>query len=466
METLITRAKKDPLVCIHRSGHGTGLRGVGLVRIVLLVAACLAVLVGRAAASPESPVQPHVYGYFDFPTCVRYSLVHSDALIKNRMEIQIQSADLKDAHSEIVPTFEVQTRYYLARTRNYNTDPGSGAKKFSYSLVMSNFNPLVALVKIKAKSVMVDIATTTHAHRITENIGNIAKLFYRISFLEKSIRADRQIAAIQRNKVNYAKSRNDQGDFDPITLRSWMNGLRGQEIKIRGLEHTLEQSVGQLKLLMGYQPDFHLPLDTRDAANQILHGFNGRLVTFADVQGGNMGLKIIAKREQFQSNLVAGAYLLLFPRPVFIFQDLNNQVDSVSGTTIGLGVDYTLWDGFRRVRDIKRQKLRAGQIKIERDELSRQLYEKFRTLIGDVALAEQKEGYSREQVQLAESSEERALSQYKSGSLTYDLYLDQGIAKLQSHLSTLNAVQERITALIDLATISGGLDKYNAGIRY
>jgi hypothetical protein len=81
-------------------------------------------------------------------------------------------------------------------------------------------------------------------------------------------------------------------------------------------------------------------------------------------------------------------------------------------------------------------------------------------------LAEQKEGYAREQVQLAESSEERALSQYKSGSLTYDLYLDQGIAKLQSHLNTLNAVQERITALIDLATISGGLNKYNAGIRY
>jgi len=30
----------------------------------------------------------------------------------------------------------------------------------------------------------------------------------------------------------------------------------------------------------------------------------------------------------------------------------------------------------------------------------------------------------------------------------------------------LNTVQERVSALIDLATIAGGLNKYNAGIRY
>lgn len=380
------------------------------------------------------------------------------------MEIQIQSADLKDAHAEIFPTFEVQTRYYLARTRNYSED--KQPSKFSYSLVMSNFNPMVALVKIKAKSSMVDAATTAHEHKITENVGNIAKVFYKISILEKSIKIDRQIAALQRNKLNYARSRNEQGDFDPLTLRAWNNSLRGQEIKIRSLEHALQQGIGQLKIMMGYHPDYQLPLDTRDAANQILCGFNGAAVTFADVQASNLGLKVIAKREQLQSVLIAGAYMILFPRPILIFQDLNNQVDSVSGTTFGLGMDYTLWDGLKRVRDIKRQKLRAGQINIERKELSRQLYERFKTLRGDIGLSGEKEGFSREQSKLAESNEERALTQYKAGGLTYDLYVDQSITKANATLNTLKAVQERVDALIDLATISGGLNKYNAGIRF
>jgi len=467
VETLINRAQKDPLVYPRGFVRGgcAGRSAVGRTSVVFMICLCLGV--GSVFASSEPKLQPESYGYFDFPTCVRYSLVHSEAFIKNRMEIQFQSVDLKDAHAEFIPTFEIQTRYYLARTRNYaDTSYSSSAKKFSYSMVMSNFNPLVALVKIKAKGIMVDVATTTHEHKITENIGNIAKLFYRISVLEKNIRAEKQMAAMQRNKVNYAKSRNDQGDFDPLTMRAWTNSLRGQDIKTKTLEHKLAQSVGKLKLLMGYHPDFHLPLDTREAANQILCGFNGRVVTFADVQAHNLGLKILAKREQFQSVLVTGAYLLLFPRPAFIFQDLNNQVDSASGTTFALGLDYTLWDGFKRVRDIKRQKLRAGQLQIERSELSHNLYERFKTLRGDVGLAEEKEGFSREQSMLAESNEERALSQYKAGSLTYDIYMDQGVARVQSHLNTLSAVQERVTALIDLATISGGLNKYNAGIRY
>ncbi len=430
--------------------------------MVILVSLCIFF---AAPLQAGSSVAPASYGYFDFPTCVRYALVHSETLIKNRLEVQIQSADLKDAHSEIFPTFEVQTRYYFARTRNYN-DRTSGNQKFSASLLMTNFNPMLALVKVKAKGILVDAATTTHQHKISEHIGNMAKLFYRISFLEKTIRAERQIAALIKNKVNYATTKKDQGEYDPIAARALVNNQRGQEIKIRGLENALDQATRQLKIMMGYPPDFHLPLDTRDAANQILFGFNGSQITFADIQAGNLGLKVIAKREQFQSNMVSGAYLRLLPRPIVIFQDINNQVDASSGTTFGVGLDYTLWDGFRRVRDIKRQKLRASQIRIERNEAAQQLYDRFRALRSDIKLAAEKEGFAREQVNLAEASEERALSQYKAGTLTYDLYMDQGVAKIQANLGALNAVLERVNALIDLATISGGLNRYNAGIQY
>jgi outer membrane protein TolC len=451
---------------MHRRIPCNGKSCEAAARSVIIVALLVCLILPCERVFAETRLQPSTYGYFDFPTCVRYALVHSETLMKNRLEIQIQSADLKDAHGEIFPTFEVQTRYYFARTRNINYAATSGGQKFSASLVMSNFNPMVALVKIKAKSILVDAATTTHQHKISEHIGNLGKLFYRISFLEKTIRAEKQIAALLKNKVNYAKTRNEQGDFDPITSRVLVNNQRAQEIKIRGLENALEQGKRQLKIMIGFQPDFHIPLDTRDAANQILLGFNGNHSTFADVQAGNLGLKVIAKREQFQSNMVSAAYLLLLPRPVVIFQDLNNQVDAASGTTFGVGMDYTLWDGFRRVRDIKRQKLRASQIRIERNEAAQQLYDRFKALRADIKLSAEKEGYAREQISLSEASEERALNQYKAGTLTYDIYMDQGVAKVQASLGALNAVMERVNALIDLATISGGLDRYNAGIQY
>ena len=176
----------------------------------------------------------------------------------------------------------------------------------------------------------------------------MAKLFYQIHTLEKSIRIRRQVLALNQDKVNYGSSRNEQGSLDPIQVRLWDNNLRGARLKLRRLDKEREQRITELKALMGYPPDFHLPLDTRDAANQILGGFNGQFVTFADVQGGNLGLKIAAKKEQVQSNLVTGSYLALVPRPTLLVEDIGNQVDRTSGFNFAVGVEYSIWDGFRR----------------------------------------------------------------------------------------------------------------------
>ena len=92
---------------------------------------------------------------------------------------------------------------------------------------------------------------------------------------------------------------------------------------------------------MGYYPDRDLPLDTRDAANQVLSGFNGEFVTFADVQAVNRTLRTLAKKEQLQSNAVTAAYLSLVPKPMLVIEGLSNQPDRTSGVNVALGMTYT-----------------------------------------------------------------------------------------------------------------------------
>jgi hypothetical protein len=242
--------------------------------------------------------------------------------------------------------------------------------------------------------------------------------------------------------------------------------LRGDHIKLKSLETELQDKISELKMLMGYHPDFHLPLDTRDAANQVLAGFNGQLVTFAEIQGSNMALKILAKKEQLQSNKVTGAYLALVPKPVFVLEDVQNQVDRTSGFNLALGLDYTIWDGFKRVREIKRQKMRADQLKIDRSQFSQRLYNQFKRLRADLDLSGEKEGFYREQARLAELTEEKAFLQYKAGEVPYEQYLDRRLEKVQAYIDSFDSLEGRVTSLIDLATIAGGLNKYNAGIRY
>ena len=439
-------------------------RPVNVLRCIFLLAVlCGSFVLPVSGANAEVLIKPESYGYFDFPTCVRYALVHSDTLTKNRIDIQLASVDLKDAHSEILPTLQVSTTYYLTQTVNiYNPN----ATPWSVQFQMVNWNPYLALLKIKTKSIMVDIAKTSHFDKISETTANIAKIFYGIHTLEKSIRGSKQILALVQDKLSYGRSKNDQGKIDPLDLQGLQNDFRSQQIKVKSLENELQEKVSQLKAIIGYHPDYYLPLDTRDAVNQILYGFKPSWITFADVQGGNLQLKISAKKEQMQSNAVTGAYVALVPQPQLVFSQDANVPNAASGLNLGIGLNYMLWDGFKRARDIKRQKLLAQKYNLDREELSQQLYLRFKKLRSGMGLSSEKESLSREQAKLADLAEEKALSNYKSGLIDYSQYVDQRIKKTQAHLDASSSLQPRVNDLIDLATISGGLNKYNAAIRY
>ena len=100
----------------------------------------------------------------------------------------------------------------------------------------------------------------------------MAKIFYRIHVLEKTIRARKQIMALHQNKVSYGQSRHEQGAVDPLEVRLWTNNLKGERVKLKSLEAELEEKVGQLKMIMGYHPDYYLPLDTRTWPTRIPRG--------------------------------------------------------------------------------------------------------------------------------------------------------------------------------------------------
>lgn len=439
-----------------RNGRALVLRVVVLVLLLGFV-----VTTSALDAFAEVQIKPESYGYFDFPTCVRYALVHSDALTKNRIDIQLASVDLKDTHSELLPTFQVSTRYYLVYTSTVSS-PSNWNVQFN----MINWNPYLALLKIKSKSIVVDIAKLTHFDKISDTTANIARIFYGIHTGEKAIRGSKQILALSQDKLNFGRSKNDQGKVDPLELQGLQNECRSQQIKVKSLENDLLEKVSQLKELIGYHPDYYLPLDTRDAANQILNGFQPNWISFTDIQAGNLQLKISAKKEQVQSNAVTGAYVALVPQPQLVFQQNQNTPNAASGLNLALGLDYYLWDGFKRVRDIKRQKLTAQKYNLDREQLSKQLYIKFKRLKGGMGLSSEKESLSREQAKLADLAEEKALSNYKSGLIDYNQYVEQRIKKTQAHLDASESLQSRVNDLIELATISGGLNKYNAAIRY
>ena len=444
------------------------------------LAVCLALLAvtGLAYAGPGAPPPGGGYGHFDFPTCVRYALVHSQEFLNHRIEIQIRSADLKDAHSELLPTLQLISRVYLERA--------SSGSPFSIQLLVKDWDPYLALLKIKSRKILVDIAKTAHMGKISSNIGSMAKLFYRIHPLDKAINARMEVVAVRRKLVDFAETRRKQEATSGLKVEEWGNEAKEDEVMAEDLRREKREKLAELKRLLGYHPDFDLPLDTRDAVNQILFGFNGQFVTFGDVQGNNLSLKKLAKEEQLQSNEVTGAYLTLIPKPLLIFEDVQNQVDRTSGLNMAIGLDYTIWDGFRRVRNIKRQKMIAEQKKIAREDESQSLYGQFQQIRDRIQASGAKQSVFTEKSRIAELLEQKYFMCFKSGQPCpdewdgrgtprdtgalsqdpYASYLRSRITKMEANLEAMRIVEERVNALIELATLAGGLERYNARIRY
>ncbi len=425
------------------------------------MAGCLVLCSSVAVAGSAPSGQEYSYGQFDFPTCVRYAFTHSDEFLKSRIQIQLKSADLKDAHADLLPTITVSTAYYILRPKDQQD-----SNPFSVNFSMANWNPYLALMKMKSQGLMIDLARLSHFEKLATGVRDIARLFLTIDIQDRTLKASRQVLALYRNKLNYGESLSRQGKQDPITLRTLANQARQQGVKLKEIENERADNIARLKFLLGYHPDYHLPLDTRDAANQILGGFNGRGISFAEVQSENWALRMAAKKEQLQGCAVAGAYVALLPQPSLVFEGLSNQVDRTSGVSIALGVSYTVWDGFKRMRDIKRQKMNAQLSEIERDQLSRQLFATYRKTLKEIEVSAERESLRREEANVAELAEEKAYVEYKAGDMPQDVYLDKKIQRTEASILAISALQQRVAALLELATMAGGLNRYNGRIGY
>lgn len=458
---------------------------------------CLACGLHPAWAGPPRQLKPASYGYFDFPTCVRYALVHSKPFLSSRIEIQIKSSDLKDAHSDLLPTLKLEAAVYLNRAG------GSTGNPVTVRYLVEDYNPLQALLEIKSQQIAVDIAKTIHKQKVSNGIAEIAKTFLEIEARNKLIRAQKDLSYKWGEKIDFLKTLADlnyrkrmrsgrRGGANPdqrrrsaaekegvdLAVSRWKLSQQEVGLRIETLRAERNEFIDRLKTLIGYHPDYHLPLDTRDAANQVLSGFNGRGITFGQIQGNNLALKILAKQEQLESNLVTGTYVAILPQPLVIFQDISNQVDRTSGLNFLFGFRYNLWDGFKGVRRIKRQKMEARQAKIEREEKSRALYEAYKRLRSSLEMANKQEALVRVQKTIAEKDAEQARrlekisTQIELGlgrspdSLPRAKVLNSELRKLETKLRSVDAWQSRAVALVELATLAGGLNKYNARIRH
>ena len=116
-----------------------------------------------------------------------------------------------------------------------------------------------------------------------------------------------------------------------------------------------------LKSTQDFTPDF------RDSRRQVLGSFDPATATPDKAKDRSYELKTIELYKQLQNYNIRLAKAKVLPTFVFNTQTPSPlNVTNGSGLYVGLGLQIPVWDGFKRIRDVSRQKATLRQIEAKK----------------------------------------------------------------------------------------------------
>ena len=107
---------------------------------------------------------------------------------------------------------------------------------------------------------------------------------------------------------------------------------------------------------MGLEPTQELTPDLQNTHRQVLGSFDPASVTWEQTKSRSYDLKIMEIAIKLQAYNVKLAKVKVLPTILFTTQTPDPLSSTQSGLYAGFGLYVPLWDGFKRIRNVTRQK--------------------------------------------------------------------------------------------------------------
>lgn len=363
-----------------RPGRGRRER-MGNKRVLALV---MAVIVGALFWSGQAsgaPVPAASAGdhrgdpTLDFEGAVGVAIRQSPYFTRSALEIDLHRLDESDSRWGFLPSITLKTRYFVNRP----SVAGLSAKSYAVEFLAEDYNPLEAYFSLQVRKLLTRIAILSHFQVISQGLHRLGRGFLQLDSLNR-------LAVIQQEQVNladkqlaYVKELMKLGKGTLLDTKA-----AGQELELAQLESkrledaqsNLRQALGSF---LGMTADRPPTFAVGPARQQTLGDFDVTAASLEGAQGRAVELKIQALKKELQSLNVKLAKARLLPTLFFGVQtpDPLTLVDD-HGYYFSVGLKLPVWDGFRRARNISRQKTVLQQYQAEEDMQELDFGEKWR----------------------------------------------------------------------------------------
>ena len=463
----MVRAEAFALPCDLRGQQSAGGRAYGRLSRglpVILALAFLAVLLGLlpgagqpvwAAEAGPTDAKVAVPGLLDYDGCVRLAIQQSPYLTKSAVAIDIRRMNEADSrYSMFPPPMTFHTYYYVDRPQQ----PGLNPKPYSLNFSMDPWNPLGSYFSLQVEKVATQAAIFAHLQAISTGLERLGKMFLHLSSINRLVAFQRDLINLCREKLTYAENRRTIGTGTSLDVQVATQELELAKNEQGQLEFSRKRTLGNLKTFLGLKPEQQVELDLRDARRQVLGSFDPAAATLEQAKARSFELKALELKKELQGYNVTIAKTKILPDLLFTTQTPDPlSVTSARGLYVGLGLQVPVWDGFKRIRNISRQKAVLKQVGNEKDLKEIDLTDKWNELQESIGNSAAGLKITKSQEELTRLKERQAEIFYNSGTEQLPAWLEARKASLEAQKNSFTKALEYDDLILSLRQFSGDL---------
>jgi len=407
---------------------------------------------------------------YNLDQCVRFAFDHSPVLQQSVLDQQITEHGIKSRLADWYPQlrfdYNVQHAFQLQVSNINGQLIPLGLRNTSagqFSLTQNIFSSDALLASNSAKVVRRQAAQNVVANKI-DVVVNVGKAFYNVLLTQEQIKVlDENITRLDRSLTD-ARNQYEGGIVDKVDYKRATIALNNAEVQKKTALETLKASYAYLKMQMGYPDSLPLQLQYDSAAL-------ASLVLIDTATGFNINNRIEYQQLQTQKNLqdinynyykwqfiptiqAYGNYNLNYLNNDFGKLYDNNFPNSYAGVRVGI----PLFQGFRRVQNMKQARLQSDRVNYDIEQLKNSVNAEL-----SQALAIYK-GYLndyynlKENVAIAKEVFETIELQYRSGIKTYLEVITAQTDLRTAELNYTNTLYQLLASKLDVERAMGSIN--------
>jgi outer membrane protein TolC len=242
---------------------------------------------------------------------------------------------------------------------------------------------------------------------------------------------------LARQNLDYFQNRSRIGTATSLETRIATQELEAARSEKERIVQHQKRLLERMKALMGLKAEQPLELDCKDARRQVVGAFDPGKASLEQAKAHSYELKMAEIKKELQKYNILLAKARMLPNFFFGVSTPDPLSQSSRGMFFSVGLEVPVWDGFKRLRNVSRQKTILRQYGLETDEKTIDITGKWNDAQENLRASDVARKMALSQEELARLKERQDDIRYRSGGepLTVFLAGRRGLMEAQRNAS-------------------------------